>query len=50
MQLIFDPGVEPPELALLTARNFRESFYTKLRFSTPTLSALLPLAGKICLS
>jgi hypothetical protein len=40
----------PPELALLTAPNIREYFYTKIRFSTPALSALLGLAGKICLS
>jgi hypothetical protein len=39
-----------PELALLTAPNFREYFYTEIRFSTPALSALLPLAGQICLS
>jgi hypothetical protein len=32
------------------SRNFREYFYTKIRFSTPALSALLGLAGKICLS
>jgi hypothetical protein len=39
-----------PELALLTAPNIREYFYAKIRFSTPTLSALLGLAGQICLS
>jgi hypothetical protein len=39
-----------PELAFLTARNIREYFYTKIRFSTPTLSAFLGLAGQICLS
>ena len=39
-----------PELALLTVPNFREYFYTEIRFSTPALSALLPLAGQICLS
>ena len=33
MQLIFDSG-QPPELALLTARNFRKYFYTKLPFSS----------------
>jgi hypothetical protein len=38
------------ELALLTVPNFRKYFYTKIRFSTPALSALLALAGKICLS
>jgi len=43
-------GGLPPELALLTVPNIREYFYTKIRFSTPTLSALLPLAGQICLS
>ena len=42
--------IERPELALLTAPNFREYFYSKIRFSTPALSALLPLAGKISLS
>ena len=39
-----------PELALLTARNIRENFYTKIRTSTPTLSAYLGLAGQIYLS
>ena len=39
-----------PELALLTVPNFRKYFYTKIRFSTPALSALLPLAGQICLT
>jgi hypothetical protein len=36
-----------PEPALLTTPNIREYFYTKIRFSTPGLSALLPLAGQI---
>ena len=40
-------GKQLPELVLLTARNFREYFYTKIRFSTPGLSALLPMAGQI---
>jgi hypothetical protein len=40
----------PPELALLTVPNIREYFYTNIRFSTPTLSTLLGLAGQICLS
>ena len=31
-------------------RNIREYFYKKIRFSTPTLSALWALAGLICLS
>ena len=39
-----------PELVLLTVPNFREYFYTKIRFSTPTLSALLGMAGQICMS
>jgi hypothetical protein len=34
----------PPELVLLTVPNISEYFYTKIRFSTPTLSALLGLA------
>ena len=41
-------GAICPELALLTVSNFREYFYTKIQFSTPALSALLPLAGQIC--
>ena len=43
-------GGLPPELALLTVPNFREYFYTKIRLPTPALSALLLLAGTICLS
>jgi hypothetical protein len=43
-------GALRPELALLTAPNIRKYFYAKIRFSTPTLSALLGLAGQICLS
>jgi hypothetical protein len=43
-------GTLRPELVLLTVPNFREYVYTKIRFSTPTLSALLPLAGQICLT
>ena len=43
-------GGLPPELALLTVPNFREYFYTKIRFSTPALSALLGLAGQKSLS
>jgi hypothetical protein len=39
-----------PELVLLTASNIREYIYTKIRFSAPTLSALLPMAGQICLT
>ena len=35
-----------PELVLSTAPNFRGYLYTEVRLSTPTLSALLPLAGK----
>jgi hypothetical protein len=50
MHLNFDPGVENcPELVLLTVPNFREYLYTKIRLSTPALSALLTLAGQICL-
>jgi hypothetical protein len=37
-----------PELVLLTVPNFREYFYTKIRFSTPALSALLGLVGHLC--
>jgi hypothetical protein len=37
--------------ALFSARaRARRAFYTEIRFSTPTLSALLGLAGQICLS
>ena len=43
-------GGQPAELVLLTAPNIREYFYTKIRFSTPALSALFPLASQICLS
>jgi hypothetical protein len=49
MHLNFDPGLLP-DLVLLTAPNIFKYFYTKIRFSTPALSALLPLVGKICLS
>jgi hypothetical protein len=42
-------GTPGPQLVRLTARNIREYFYTKfttkIRFSTPGLSALLPLAA-----
>jgi hypothetical protein len=44
------PWTENPVFA---ARNIREYFYTKIRFSTPTCgteSALKALAGKIYLS
>jgi hypothetical protein len=54
LQLGADPGVENrkqlPELVLLAAPNIREYFYTKIRFSTPGLNALLGLAGQIFLS
>jgi hypothetical protein len=43
-------GTQLPELALLTVPYIREYFYTKIRFFTPALSALLPLAGQIYLS
>jgi hypothetical protein len=43
-------GGLPLELVFLTARNTREYSYTKIRFFTPALSALLVLAGQICLS
>ena len=43
-------GTRCPELALLTVPNIREYFYTEIRFSTPALSALLPLAGQIYLT
>jgi hypothetical protein len=39
-----------PELALLSVSILLEYFCTKIRFSTPTLSALLGLAGQIYLS
>ena len=39
-----------PERVLLTTRNLREYFYTENRLSTPTLSTLPGLAGKIRLS
>ena len=39
-----------PELDLLTVPNIREYFDTKIRFSTPALSALLGLAGQKSLS
>ena len=39
-----------PELVLLTVHNIREYFYTEIQFSTPALSALLHLAGQICMS
>jgi hypothetical protein len=40
----------PPELALLSVSILLEYFYTEIRFSTPTLSALLSSAGQIYLS
>ena len=43
-------GTRCPELVLLTVPNICEYFYTKIRFSTPALSALLPLAGQIYLT
>ena len=43
-------GTPCPELVLLTVPNIREYFYTKIRFSTPALSELLPLAGQIYLT
>ena len=43
-------GTRYPELVLLTAPYIREYFYTEIRFSTPALSALLPLAGQMYLS
>jgi hypothetical protein len=39
-----------PELALTTAPYIREYFYTKTRFSTPTICASSGLAGQIYLS
>ena len=44
------PGRACPELALLSVSILLEYFYTEIRFSTPTLSALLSLAGQISLS
>jgi hypothetical protein len=38
-----------PELAFLTVPNIREYFYMKIRLCTPTLSALLGLAGQMCM-
>ena len=45
------PGVEAPELVLRRrrARKKRQYSDTKIRFSTPGLSALLPLVGQIYL-
>ena len=43
-------GGQPPELVLLSVSINLEYFYTKIRFSTPGLSALLSLAGQIYLS
>jgi hypothetical protein len=43
-----DPGC--PKLARLSVSILLEYFYTKIRFSTPALSALLGLAGQIYLS
>jgi hypothetical protein len=45
-------GTPCPELVLSTIPNIREYLFTKIRFSAPALiiSALLPLAGKICVS
>ena len=43
-------GTRCPELVLLTVPNVRQYSYTKIRFSTPALSALLPLAGQIYLT
>ena len=43
-------GTRCPELVLLTVPNIREYFYTEIRFSTPALRALLPLAGQIYLT
>ena len=40
-------GAPCPELALSSVSINLEYFYTKIRFSTPTLSALLSLAGQI---
>ena len=39
-----------PELALLSVPINLEYFYTEIRFSTPTLTALLGLAGQIYMS
>jgi hypothetical protein len=39
-----------PQHALLTMPNNLECLYTKIRFATPTLSALLSLAGPLYLS
>jgi hypothetical protein len=44
------PGRGCPELALLPVSILLEYFYTKIRFSTPALSALSGLAGQIYLS
>ena len=43
-------GGQPPELTLLSGSINLEYFYTEIRFSTPTLSALLGSAGQISLS
>jgi hypothetical protein len=52
-QLIYTrrrPGRGVPRDPLFSASILLEYFYTKIRFSTPALSALLGLAGQIYLS
>ena len=43
-------GTRCPELVLLTTPYILKYFYTEIQFSTPALSAILPLAGKVYLS
>jgi hypothetical protein len=43
-------GERVPELPLFSGSILLEYFYPKIRFSTPALSALLALAGQMCLS
>jgi hypothetical protein len=47
---LFLMGLGPFNLSSDDGPNIHEYFYTKIRFFTPALSALLPLAGKICMS
>jgi hypothetical protein len=43
-------GTRCPELVMLTTTDILEYSYTEIRFSTPALSAILPLVGHVYLS